>query len=81
MCPGRNAQYLILFFLVLCLPCLYYCFTFDCASCVRLPCVTIILPKKVLKEAWQNRHLEQGEDYFCNRNGHVDDGHLTLHQW
>ena len=69
-----------MFFLVLCLPCLYYCFAVNCASCVRFICVTIIL-LKALKESLQNRHLEQGEDYFCNRNGHVDDGHLTLHQW
>ena len=26
---------------------------------------------KVLKEARQNRHLEQGEDCLCNRNGHI----------
>ncbi|KAH9990081.1 hypothetical protein BJV77DRAFT_1069105 [Russula vinacea] len=26
---------------------------------------------KSLKECWQNRHLEQGEDYFCNRNGYM----------
>ena len=81
MYPGCNAQYLILFFFpVLCLHCLYHCFTVDCSSCVRLICITIILPK-ALKESWQNRHLEQGKDYFCNRNGHVDDGYFTLHQW
>jgi hypothetical protein len=33
-----------------------------------------------LKVAWQNRHLEQGEDYYCNSNGHMGDRHLTVHQ-
>jgi hypothetical protein len=36
---------------------------------------------KVLKESWQNRHLEQGEDYFCNRNGHMVGRQRTLHLW
>ena len=39
-------QYLILYILVLCLPRPYFLLAVTCASCVRLPCVMIILLKQ-----------------------------------
>ena len=36
---------------------------------------------KVLKEARQNRHLEQGEDCLRNCNGHIGDRLRNFGQW
>ncbi|KAH9984797.1 hypothetical protein BJV77DRAFT_161452 [Russula vinacea] len=40
----------------------------------KFPCPSTIILLKAPKDSLQNRHLELGEDYFCNCNGHVDDG-------
>jgi hypothetical protein len=69
-------------FLVLFVHRLYGLFAVDCASYVRIPCVMIVLQKQGAQGLFsQNRHLEQGKDYFRNRNGHMDCGQRNLHLW
>ena len=41
----------------------------------------IDLQTKALKEAWQNRHLEQEEDHRWNCISHMDDRQLIPHLW
>ena len=37
--------------------------------------------RRLCEKSRQNRCLEQEEDYFRNRNGHMDCRQLTFHHW
>ena len=70
---GCNPNPLLIFFKIFC----SFAFISATLLIVLRVCVSHVLrsfPRsKALKESRQNRYLEQGEDYFCNRNGHMVD--------